>query len=62
MLPEGLKRAFWEALKVYEEEYQMPYVTNVEEIGMEKATRAIALNMLRKNTTSPKSVHLSKIC
>jgi uncharacterized Fe-S cluster-containing radical SAM superfamily enzyme len=49
MLPEALKRAFWEALKVYEEEYQMPYVTNVEEIGMEKATRTIALNMLRKN-------------
>jgi predicted transposase YdaD len=27
----------------------MPYITSVEEIGMEKATRTIALNMLRKN-------------
>jgi hypothetical protein len=49
ILPEGLKRAFWEELKAYEEERQMPYITSVEEIGMEKATRTIALNMLRKN-------------
>jgi hypothetical protein len=61
ILPEGLKRAFWEELKTYEEERQMPYVTSVEQIGydrglqigedtgMQKATRAIALNMLHKH-------------
>jgi hypothetical protein len=27
----------------------MPYVTSVEEIGMEKATRTIALNLLQEN-------------
>jgi hypothetical protein len=49
ILPEGLKRAFWEELKIYEEEHEMPYVTSIEKIGMEKATKTIALNMLRKN-------------
>jgi hypothetical protein len=49
ILPEELKKAFWEDLRIYEEERQMAYVTSVEEIGMEKATHAIALNMLRKN-------------
>jgi predicted transposase YdaD len=49
ILPEGLKRAFWEELKAYEEERKMPYVTSVEEIGMEKATKTIALNMLKDN-------------
>ncbi len=33
ILPEGLKQAFWEELKAYEEERQMPYVTSVEQIG-----------------------------
>jgi hypothetical protein len=44
-----LKRAFWEELKVYEEECQMPYVTSVEETGMFNAIVLVALNMLRKN-------------
>jgi hypothetical protein len=48
ILPEGLRQAFWEDLKAYEEERQMPYVTSVEEIGMEKATRTIAINLLRQ--------------
>jgi hypothetical protein len=36
ILPEGLKRAFWEELKIYEEERQMPYVTSVEQIGYDR--------------------------
>jgi hypothetical protein len=49
ILPEELKKAFWEDLKIYEEERKMPYVTSVEEIGMEKATHAIALNLLKQD-------------
>ena len=33
ILPEGLKRTFWDELKTYEEERKMPYITSVEEIG-----------------------------
>jgi Domain of unknown function (DUF4351) len=36
ILPEALKRAFWDELKVYEEERRMPYVTSVEQIGYER--------------------------
>jgi Domain of unknown function (DUF4351) len=36
ILPEGLKRAFWEDLKIYEEERKMPYVTSVEQIGFDR--------------------------
>jgi hypothetical protein len=36
ILPEGLKRAFWEELRIYEEERQMPYVTSVEQIGYDR--------------------------
>ena len=36
ILPEGLKRAFWLELKLYEEERQMPYVTSVEQIGYDR--------------------------
>jgi hypothetical protein len=32
-----------------EEERPMPYVTSVEEIGIEKATRTIAINCLKEN-------------
>jgi predicted transposase/invertase (TIGR01784 family) len=53
ILPEGLKRAFWEELKTYEEERQMAYVTIGEQIGMEKGieqtTKAIALNLLQES-------------
>jgi predicted transposase YdaD len=53
ILPEGLKRAFWEELKTYEEERQMAYVTTGEQIGMEKGieqtTKAIALNLLQES-------------
>jgi len=36
ILPEGLKRTFWEELKTYEEERKMPYITSVEEIGYDR--------------------------
>jgi hypothetical protein len=61
ILPEGLKRAFWEELKAYEEERQMPYMTSVEQIGydrglqdgeetgVEKERRSLALKMLQEN-------------
>jgi hypothetical protein len=61
MLPEGLKKTFWEELKAYEEECQMPYVTSVEQIGydrglqdgeetgVEKERRSIATNLLKEN-------------
>jgi Domain of unknown function (DUF4351) len=39
ILPEGLKRAFWEELSLYEEERQMPYMTSVEEIGYDRGKR-----------------------
>jgi Domain of unknown function (DUF4351) len=39
ILPEGLKRAFWEELKTYEEETRMPYITSVEEIGYERGVK-----------------------
>jgi Domain of unknown function (DUF4351) len=39
ILPEGLKRAFWEELRVYEEERKMPYITSVEQIGYERGVK-----------------------
>ena len=47
------KLSFWQELRTYEEERQMPYITSVEQIGyhrgIEEKAIAIALNMLRKN-------------
>ena len=40
ILPEELKRSFWEELKVYEEEQRMPYITSVEEIGYDRGLEA----------------------
>jgi flagellar biosynthesis/type III secretory pathway protein FliH len=39
ILPEGLKRAFWEDLRVYEEERRMPYVTSVELMGYDRGVK-----------------------
>ncbi len=36
MLPEGLKQAFWEELRTYEQERHMPYITSVEQIGFDR--------------------------
>jgi hypothetical protein len=55
-LPEELKRSFWEQLTAYEQERQMPYVTSVERIGIEKGIQQekqeIALNLLRQNVVA----------
>jgi predicted transposase/invertase (TIGR01784 family) len=53
ILSDEAKVAFWQELRTYEEERQMPYITSVEQIGydrgIEEKAIAIALNMLRKN-------------
>ena len=58
ILPEGLKRTFWEELRTYEEERKMPYITSVEQIGydrglqvgeesgVEKGQRSLILRLL----------------
>ena len=52
-LPEGLKQAFWDQLEQYEQERQMPYVTSIEQLGIEKGRenerRSLALKMLQEN-------------
>ena len=46
ILPEGLKRTFWDELKTYEEDRKMPYITSVEEIGYERGERSLILRLL----------------
>ncbi|MBW4694063.1 MAG: hypothetical protein KME27_20140 [Lyngbya sp. HA4199-MV5] len=56
-LPEGLKQAFRVELEQYEQEKQMPYVTSIEQMGIEKGReegreeerRSLALKMLQEN-------------
>jgi hypothetical protein len=52
-LPAELKRAFRDELADYERERQMPYVTSIEQMGIEQGRGAerlsIALKMLREN-------------
>ena len=60
ILPEGLKRTFWDELKTYEEDRKMPYITSVEEIGydrglqvgeesgVEKGQRSLILRLLNR--------------
>lgn len=52
-LPEGLKQTFWIDLEQYEQERQMPYITSIEQMGIEKGReeerQAIARNLLREN-------------
>ena len=36
ILPEDYKKSFWEELRNYEENRQMPYITSVEEIGYDR--------------------------
>ncbi|MEB3294331.1 MAG: hypothetical protein VKJ24_14325 [Synechococcales bacterium] len=55
-LPEALKQAFRRELEQYEQEHQMPYVTSIEQMGIQKGTeqgreeerKAIARNLLRE--------------
>lgn len=35
-LPAGLEESFWRELRQFEEETQMPYITSVERLGMQK--------------------------
>jgi hypothetical protein len=56
-LPEGLKQAFRDQLEQYEQERQMPYVTSIEQMGIEKGIekgkeaerRSLALKMLQES-------------
>ena len=56
ILPEAAKVSFWQELKVYEEQRQMPYITSVEQIGYDRGMQvgvenerdSIALNLLRQ--------------
>jgi predicted HTH domain antitoxin len=52
-LREDLKRSFRDELEAYERENQMPYVTSIEQMGIEQGQdrerQRIALNLLRKN-------------
>ncbi len=46
ILPEALKQSFWEELKVYEEERQMPYITSVEQIGYDRGVKEAEQQLL----------------
>ena len=48
ILPESLKRTFWDELKTYEEGRKMPYITSVEEIGYERGERSLILRQLNR--------------
>ena len=45
-LPKNLEAEFLQELTAYEEERQMPYVTSVERIGIEKGERSMTLQQL----------------
>ena len=44
-----MKQAVRDELEQYEQERQMPYVTSIEQMGIEKERQKIALNLLRQN-------------
>ena len=46
ILPEGLKRTFWDEMKTYEEERKMPYITSVEEIGYDRGKTEEAQSLI----------------
>lgn len=53
-LPEGLKQEFQAELAQYEQERQMPYITSIGQMGIEKGRgqerQSLALKMLQENT------------
>ncbi|MGI0485711.1 DUF4351 domain-containing protein [Pantanalinema rosaneae CENA516] len=65
ILPEGLKQAFWQELKAYEEERKVPYITSVEEIGFERGIQEgrrsllllLSLQLEQKVGQLPPSLH-----
>ena len=46
ILPEGLKRTFWDEMKTYEEERKMPCITSVEEIGYDRGKTEEAQSLI----------------
>jgi predicted transposase/invertase (TIGR01784 family) len=52
VLPKPQKSEFWQDLKTYEEQRNMPYITSVEEIGYERGReeerRSLALKLIRR--------------
>ncbi|MEB3295875.1 MAG: DUF4351 domain-containing protein [Synechococcales bacterium] len=60
ILPERLKQSFWNELRTYEEERQVPYITSVEQIGydrglergleqgLERGERSLILRLLNR--------------
>jgi predicted transposase YdaD len=46
ILPEGMKRTFWDEMKTYEEERKMPYITSVEEIGYDRGKTEEAQSLI----------------
>jgi len=52
-LPEGLNQVFRDQLEQYDQERQMPYITSIEQLGIEKGRederRSLALKMLQEN-------------
>ena len=46
ILPEGLKRTFWDEMKTYGEERKMPHITNVEEIGYDRGKTEEAQSLI----------------
>ena len=57
ILPEELKLSFWEELRVYEEECQIPSITSAEQIGYDRGVReadqAITRTIIRGSTIAP---------
>jgi predicted transposase YdaD len=41
-----LDQEFWQALRDFEEQQNMPYITSVEQIGIEKGKRALIMRQL----------------
>jgi predicted transposase/invertase (TIGR01784 family) len=47
ILSNEAKVAFWQELRTYEEERQMPYITSVEQIGYDRGQEAKAIAIAR---------------
>jgi Domain of unknown function (DUF4351) len=47
-LPNDLKQQFWRELRDFEEQQHMPYITSVEQIGIEKGQRSLIMRLLTR--------------
>jgi hypothetical protein len=52
-LPQPLEAEFWQALKTYEEERQVPYITSVERIGYDRGKKKAGKKAEPKQRRSP---------